>query len=182
LLVGSCSGLVAGNELLGSMRADGGTAIRTERPGGGQKKVIASVETPAGLVDPIVRGLYLIAALCGVAFAGAVLAKAKSFDARALLAWSAVGLAVLRLVLVVFDYMKLDAAMDAVHEQAQKLSGYSYAKHGQALETAGSIGGSFVVIVGVGLVIFWAVTAVSFWGTGSAPSKETNDALDRMGG
>jgi hypothetical protein len=93
----------------------------------------------------------------------AVLAKAASFPARALFAWTAAGLAGLRSILLVLDYVKTERVMDALRAATARTSGLTYGREGQMVNQFDDLSSQMINYVGAGLVVFWAVVAVAFW-------------------
>lgn len=179
LLFGACSGLASGCEAAmhtAAVAADGAskkTVVKHSRSAGRTRTEVSMPAEASTLatVGVLFRALYALACAAAVFLAGAALSKTARFNARALLAYAAAGLAALRLVLVGIDHAVVESAMELARAAARQSAGYSYNKAGVALNQIETVGTTAVVAAGAALVIFWIVTAVSFWEAPGRPQS-----------
>lgn len=172
LLVGACSGLATGGEaaMHASALGSGGRGASMSysfSAGSKTAKIPVQAQGMTGLLQTgiVARVFYVLACLAAAVFAGLLLAKHQGLDARRLLAWSAGALAGLRIVLGGLDYVLIERSMAVARQQMQRTTGYSYAKMGAALSQAEDMGTTGMLVLAVGVAIFWIVGAVAFWET-----------------
>ena len=119
--------------------------------------------------------LLVLLCLAAIVFALAALNRAASFNPKPLLAYCAAGLGGLRLVIAGIDYTLVEQAMEIARNTMRKTAGYSYNSMGTALNQAEDFGTTAMMLLGLVLAIFWAITAVVFW-----DSKPELASVDRM--
>jgi hypothetical protein len=175
ILVASGSGLLTAFEAIG--HGSGHEYTQSIETGRSKMSYVVPTEgNPVATVGVAFRLLFVLGCIAAVAFAASAFGKQGGFDARAALAYAAAGLATLRLFVAGIDYILVEQAVELARNDARKSAGYSYMDSAAGLSAAEDFGTSAMLIVGMAVVIYWAITAVVFW-----PTKADHDApVDRM--
>ena len=172
LLVGSCGGLASGFEAIGH----GSGKEFTQAIKSGQSSisyVVPTQDNTAATVGVAFRLLFALGCFAAAVFAGMAFG---SSGLRAALAYTAAGLAAMRLVIAGIDWILVEQAVELARAADRKSAGYSYADTAAGMSAAEDFGTSAMLIIGMAVVIYWAITSVVFW-----PTKASQEsAVDRM--